>query len=72
MVRRTAVSVRETGYDAPRHQNDLRIAKPRIPSWWVFMNNPSTETTNIWAARVARIDPIGHAFLRYGLVVAIR
>jgi reactive chlorine resistance protein C len=36
------------------------------------MNNPSTETTNIWAARVARIDPIGHAFLRYGSVVAIR
>src|ERR1700758_1047884 len=32
---------------------------------------PSTETTNVWAARVARIDPIGHAFLRYGLVVAI-
>lgn len=35
------------------------------------MNNPSTVTTNVWAARVARIDPIGHAFLRYGLVVAI-
>jgi uncharacterized membrane protein YkgB len=35
------------------------------------MNNPSTDTTNVWAARVARIDPIGHAFLRYGLVVAI-
>jgi reactive chlorine resistance protein C len=35
------------------------------------MNDPSTEMTNIWAIRVARIDPIGHAFLRYGLVVAI-
>jgi len=35
------------------------------------MNDPSTETTNAWADRVARIDPIGHAFLRYGLVVAI-
>ena len=35
------------------------------------MNNPSTEATNVWAARIARIDPIGHAFLRYGLVVAI-
>jgi uncharacterized membrane protein YkgB len=35
------------------------------------MNNSSTETTNVWAGRVARIDPIGHAFLRYGLVVAI-
>jgi reactive chlorine resistance protein C len=30
-----------------------------------------TETTNIWAVRIARIDQIGHAFLRYGLVVAI-
>lgn len=30
-----------------------------------------TETTNIWAARIARIDAIGHAFLRYGLVVVI-
>jgi uncharacterized membrane protein YkgB len=30
-----------------------------------------TETTNVWAARIARIDPIGHAFLRYGLVVVI-
>jgi reactive chlorine resistance protein C len=27
--------------------------------------------TNIWAVRIARIDQIGHAFLRYGLVVAI-
>lgn len=35
------------------------------------MNNPSTETTNVWASRVARIDPIGRAFLRYGLVIAI-
>jgi len=35
------------------------------------MNDPSTEMTNIWAIRVARIDLIGHAFLRYGLVVAI-
>ena len=35
------------------------------------MHNPSTDTTKVWAARVARIDPIGHAFLRYGLVVAI-
>lgn len=35
------------------------------------MNDPSTKTTNAWAHRVARIDPIGHAFLRYGLVVAI-
>jgi uncharacterized membrane protein YkgB len=31
----------------------------------------AAETTNVWASRVARIDPIGHAFLRYGLVVAI-
>src|ERR1700743_1225870 len=30
-----------------------------------------TETTNIWALRIARIDRIGHAFLRYGLVVVI-
>jgi uncharacterized membrane protein YkgB len=35
------------------------------------MNNPSAETKNVWASRVARIDPLGHAFLRYGLVVAI-
>ena len=30
-----------------------------------------TETTNIWAGRIARIERIGHAFLRYGLVVVI-
>jgi uncharacterized membrane protein YkgB len=30
-----------------------------------------TEATNIWAVRVARIDLIGHVFLRYGLVVVI-
>src|SRR5512142_1495741 len=30
-----------------------------------------TEIAKLWAARVARIDAIGHAFLRYGLVVAI-
>lgn len=35
------------------------------------MNNPSAETASVWASRVARIDRIGHAFLRYGLVVAI-
>src|SRR6201987_2100199 len=35
------------------------------------MSNVSTETTNVWASRVARIDPRGHVFLRYGLVVAI-
>jgi uncharacterized membrane protein YkgB len=29
------------------------------------------EVTNAWASRIARIDMIGHAFLRYGLVVAI-
>jgi uncharacterized membrane protein YkgB len=31
----------------------------------------STAATNIWAVRIARIDAIGHAFLRYGLVVVI-
>jgi len=31
----------------------------------------ATEIAQLWAARVARIDSIGHAFLRYGLVVAI-
>ena len=30
-----------------------------------------TETTKFWAARAGRIDAIGKAFLRYGLVVAI-
>jgi reactive chlorine resistance protein C len=30
-----------------------------------------TKTRNIWAAKIARIGLIGHAFLRYGLVVAI-
>lgn len=29
------------------------------------------ETTNVWASRIVRIDAIGHAFLRYGLVVVI-
>jgi reactive chlorine resistance protein C len=40
--------------------------------------NPQSEilsapagTTNIWAVRIARIDVLGHAFLRYGLVVVI-
>jgi hypothetical protein len=27
--------------------------------------------SDVWADRVARIDPTGHAFLRYGLVLAI-
>ena len=31
----------------------------------------STNATNVWAVRVARVDSIGHGFLRYGLVVAI-
>ncbi|ABF42719.1 protein of unknown function DUF417 [Candidatus Koribacter versatilis Ellin345] len=35
------------------------------------MKNTSTETTNVWAGIIARIDPIGHAFLRYGLAVVI-
>ena len=30
-----------------------------------------TEMTNVWPARIAQIDLIGHAFLRYGLVVVI-
>ena len=71
VVRRTAVSTRETRYDARRYQSDLRLVNLRILFEGVSMNNPSTETTNVWADRVARIDPIGHAFLRYGLVVAI-
>lgn len=35
------------------------------------MNNSSTETSNVWKSWLTRIDPIGHAFLRYGLVIAI-
>ena len=35
------------------------------------MNHPSAEMANVWESRIARIDVIGHAFLRYGLVVAI-
>jgi len=35
------------------------------------MNSRSADTANVWARRVARIGPIGHAFLRYGLVVSI-
>jgi uncharacterized membrane protein YkgB len=44
---------------------------PEMKTMELTNNNLSTETTNVWAARVARIDTIGHAFLRYGLVVAI-
>src|ERR1700759_1746299 len=31
----------------------------------------ATEIGQLWAARLDRIDSIGHAFLRYGLVIAI-
>jgi hypothetical protein len=37
----------------------------------VFLNNPSADTKNVWASRVARIDSNEHVFLRYGLVVTI-
>jgi len=30
-----------------------------------------TKIVDVWAARIAQVDRIGHAFLRYGLVVAI-
>lgn len=35
------------------------------------MNSPSAETFDVWGNRIARIDSVGRAFLRYGLVVAI-
>jgi reactive chlorine resistance protein C len=36
-----------------------------------FTDKLNTGTTKDWAARVGQIEPIAHAFLRYGLVVAI-
>src|SRR5262249_10304132 len=69
------------GVNAPRHRHtelrsrampEIRARKFTDTSYFQTVTHPvPTRTMNPWAVRAAQIDPIGRAFLRYGLVVAI-